>query len=877
MIKKITIATVGKNIFIIAKKRWYAPSIALLICFAQNAKAQSTIPVTVDAFHKEVIPGKEYGRSGLHDFFFGKHYRKEWTTSVNVPVLNLDSAFGGLTPTEQGGGRQTKTLRLKDKNGKQYVLRSIDKSFTAALPEEFRGSFLEGIANDQVSIAHPFAPITVPILAEAAGIFHTNPVIVFVPESGRLGAFNKDFANTLCLLEERPDDDQTDAPNFGHSRDVVGTEKMFEKLYNGHGHRVDQVAFVKARLFDIFLGDWGRHEDQWRWAKFDSANATIYKPIPRDRDQAFSKFDGLVPHIATGPEDLEHLRSFDYKIKNIKKYNFPARYLDRQLTNEVPLQTWIDLARGLQASLTDATIEAAIHQLPPELFSISGNELIAKLKARRNDLVKYAGKYYKFLNEEVELVGTKEADLFDVERLDKGETKISIYAIDKNGAIGTNPFYTRTFNRDETKEIRIFGLEGADVYNLHGNTEKAIDIRIIGSKDTDILNEQSHVVKGGHNTKFYDNELHIIKNAGEAKLFISSDTAINTYNYRGYKSNSGSKILSPSYSNMDEVFISLGYTYTKQHWRKTPFNWQQTAKLNFSLMQLSFSADYYGFFNELIGKWSLVLNGRYDQENQYNYFGTGNESKNIIKTPRYYRIQTDEGLGSVGLNRHFLKNNSITFSAFYNSVKVLKDKEKFVTDVLPATDPTLFNRKNFGGVQADYIFNKTNNRVIPTKGFNFIASAAYTKNLKDKDRSFTRLTGTATGYIPLTPKFSLALRAGGATVDGETEFYQKAWLGGGQNLKGFRRQRFYGKSAFYNSNELRWITNMNGYILKGKFGLIGFLDNGRVWEPTDISDEWHVGYGGGFMIAPFSKLSLSIFYGVSKDDALFHLRFSKEF
>ena len=32
---------------------------------------------------------------------------------------------------------------------------------------------------------------------------------------------------------------------------------------------VDAEALGKARVFDIFIGDWGRHEDNWKWAGYD--------------------------------------------------------------------------------------------------------------------------------------------------------------------------------------------------------------------------------------------------------------------------------------------------------------------------------------------------------------------------------------------------------------------------------------------------------------------------------------------------------------------------------------------------------------------------------------------------------------------------------
>src|SRR5437868_3901543 len=61
-----------------------------------------------------VIPGIEFQRSGWHNLFWGKHYRREWSTPVTVSKFYIDTALGGLIPAKEGGGRQTKTLRLKD-------------------------------------------------------------------------------------------------------------------------------------------------------------------------------------------------------------------------------------------------------------------------------------------------------------------------------------------------------------------------------------------------------------------------------------------------------------------------------------------------------------------------------------------------------------------------------------------------------------------------------------------------------------------------------------------------------------------------------------------------------------------------------------------
>src|SRR3982751_753506 len=108
-------------------------AIVLVTILPFTARSQKTIIVdSSQPGFRTVIAGPEYKRGAFHQFLWGSHYRKEWTTPVKVPVIDLATFAGGLKPTEQGGGRQTKTLRLVNKNGKQYVLRSIDKDYGKA-------------------------------------------------------------------------------------------------------------------------------------------------------------------------------------------------------------------------------------------------------------------------------------------------------------------------------------------------------------------------------------------------------------------------------------------------------------------------------------------------------------------------------------------------------------------------------------------------------------------------------------------------------------------------------------------------------------------------------------------------------------------------
>ena len=94
-----------------------------LICLIYSGSLFQIYPQTeADWFaeYRTVIPGKNYDAGVIHGFFFGSHWRDVWTTPVKVGVINLSKYGGGLTPTEKGGGLQTKALKFKGADGKEY-------------------------------------------------------------------------------------------------------------------------------------------------------------------------------------------------------------------------------------------------------------------------------------------------------------------------------------------------------------------------------------------------------------------------------------------------------------------------------------------------------------------------------------------------------------------------------------------------------------------------------------------------------------------------------------------------------------------------------------------------------------------------------------
>ena len=211
--------------------------------------------------------------------FFGNHYRDLWATPIEAPLLDLGSFAGGLKVTRRGGGQQTKSLRLEGADGKEYQFRSIDKDAVQALPPALRSTAAASIVRDQTSAGHPVGAVIAGPILEAAGVLHSTPKIVMMPKNdSRLGEFEGEFGGMLGMIEERPGDDEGAA--FEGADKVVSTEKLLKEVEDSPGDRVDARAFLTARLVDVFIGDWDRHVDQWRWARFGDDKPHLWVPIP---------------------------------------------------------------------------------------------------------------------------------------------------------------------------------------------------------------------------------------------------------------------------------------------------------------------------------------------------------------------------------------------------------------------------------------------------------------------------------------------------------------------------------------------------------------------------------------------------------------------
>jgi hypothetical protein len=436
-----------------------------------------------------VIPGPEYQAGWLHRLLFGLHYRDLWTSPLKVRVLDMKTFGGGLTPLKQGGGFQTRSLRFRGNDGKQYAFRSVNKDPKAVLPPELRDTFAAEVVQDQISSSNPAAAMVVDVLADALGVLHPKPQFVLLPDDERLGEFRMTFSGLLGIIEEYPAHGENDTPGFATSTKIVNTLKLFENLEKDNDHLVNARALLTARLLDVFVGDWDRHVDQWRWARFKEGERNVYYPIPRDRDQAFARFDGVFPNIAAaGITQFEH---FDEDIPHMPSLTFSGRFIDRRLLVSLDKQQWTDITNEAIAKLTDDVIEKAVRRLPPEYFALRGEWLQKALTSRRSILKQASEKYYELVSDNVDIHLSDKPETVEVKRLD--DERVEVVAHSAKSA--DDEVFRRVFVRSETDEIRLYMHGGDDTCVVSGDVESSITVRVIGGGGDDELIDES-IVRG---------------------------------------------------------------------------------------------------------------------------------------------------------------------------------------------------------------------------------------------------------------------------------------------------------------------------------------------------------------------------------------------
>ncbi|MEQ9568729.1 MAG: hypothetical protein RLN75_00950 [Longimicrobiales bacterium] len=809
-----------------------------------------------DSTGMRVVAGDRYEAGSVHRWFLGDHHRDVWTASVEVEFLDVGSLAGGLTPVTTGGGLQTRSLRFRGSDGREYFFRSLDKDPTPALDSVFRGTVVDDLVQDAISAAHPYGALVAARLLDGPGVLHADPQLLVMPDDPRLGAFRSEFAGMLGLFEERPDEnDDTGGQPFAGATRVIGSNRLMERLDESPDDLVDPEAYLRARLMDVYLGDWDRHRGQWRWATYSSEDPRVWLPVPRDRDQVFSRFDGFLTSVAA--LYIPHLVRFGTDYPSMERLHWSAREMDRRFLAGLSLDDWEKVGASVQASLTDGLIDDAVMRLPSGVYARHGSTLAGQLRARRERLPEAWRDLYALLARQVEVHASDSHEVVVVDRSSLADVTVRVARRDDP----ERPFFQRTFSDEETREIRVHLEGGDDMLRVVGEAPSDITLRVVGGEGSD------QYVFGGpaEDVHLYDHEGRNRVSGAEVTIDArpfqewtwSPDDRSQPLDW-GHRT---LPVASPAVSSDLGVFLAGGVRIERYGFRQAPYASAVEIQAGWAPGLGRGLLDVDSRFNRANSPLFLEVAGRMSGVDVLHFYGLGNAT-----APGHgssHRVDLRRITGSVGLG--------VEPSPWIRAAGTVQFEETLTQD-RAADHPVLRSTAARGGYTALGIGGRV--VVEPLQGsldsssdIRLTVEGMAFPAILDVDRTFGRLEGEFSLRLAPSawPMLSLVVKAGAQQVLGRFPWHHAAFLGGNETLRGWDEERFAGDAAVRVSSEFRLGTT-GRLVLPARMGVFAFVDEGRVWSDGRSPGGWHLGAGGGVYIQPMrSPYMLKGGVGVSEE------------
>lgn len=845
--------------------------------FSKIPKAKEDTPRNVEfAFKDSVIisASNRYSKTNpLKNLIMGSNYRSVWGTPIHLKVFNIRTEKGGLKVVSLGGGKQTRSLKLADKDGKVYSLRSVDKDPEKALPENLRGTMAQSIVQDLISASFPYAPPVVEDLSHAVNVPSSTSEFFFIPDDPALGIYRPLFANTVCMLEDRePTPDEASSKS---------TAKILNKMYESNKNHVNQPAVLNARILDMFIGDWDRHFDQWKWSTSDTGKGKLYVPLPKDRDQAFFKSNGLLVKLAT-KEKLPFLQGFRRNFPDINGLNYVARNFDRIFLNGLDKNQWQQIIDSFKYRMTDSVINEAVKELPPEIYLTNGKSIRDKLKSRRNLLSQKGLHYYRFLSRNVDVVGSNEQEYFKVKN-NNNDVQVIVYQR-KKGQDSSSVIFNRTFKWHDTKEIRLYGLNGDDKFEVDQDVHSKIKLRIIGGRGNDTFD-----LKGNLPNRVYDQsyEKNAIINSRRTHIEFSKDPLINEYQNSAFQYNvKHFPQINLGYNVEDKFLVGMGFSSKTYGFRKEPYSTYQKLSTLYAIEHKAFQVKYQGIFNSVVLGKDIILNGELVDPTLTNFFGFGNNNKIKGDTLReFYRVRYKFIQADLLLRQRFIDIVEVSLGpSYYHYWSLYSDNKSRILanpSIIGTDSSDIYSKKAYLGGKLKVDINFIDNEFIPTRGIIWNTEFSSLAGLNSNSKTITKLTSDMSVYATVSDlsKITAVFRFGGGHIfSNNYEYFQALTLGANNYARGYRKDRFRGSSLAYGSAEMRLkLFKSNSYVIPGDVGAIGFYELGRVWLKNEISHRWHPSYGGGLYFTPFNFAVVSVVMAFSPEDQLFNFSLGTKF
>jgi len=839
-----------------------------------------------------VVVGEDFSIAGYRKFLLGENRRKLWLTPLKLPVLNLNSFSGGLTVIKVDTISGNRTLYFSDKMGKKWKFRSLEKFLEPTLSDTYAGTYIGWVLQDNTSGLFPGAEVALTPILDALGLPNSHPAMWVLPskipddslpsDTNWGAGKNEPFQNIPELLESingfqnmpgvlekiggfqnMPGVLEEVGENNGN---YLTTKDVVFGLLNGSNAKVEATEYLKMRLLDILINNFGRDANSLCWESHlsDNYEKVKFHPVLINYENAFADFDGLVP-LTLSFLHAERV-SFNEDFPSAKTATYSGRHFDRRFLTELTKAEWDSVTNFVVSCFSSQLIEAAISALPPEYRLISADELRAKLINRVLNLAAISNDFYELTNKIAHIYCTNKSDSVSIYS-DDSTTTVSLFRCSiepfqqtNPGAISVRkeetpqenrnavevegkPYFHKVFNNRITQEIRIYLEGGDDVLITSGESGCApkinIDERSFKEKLADFHNSQgsaNYQIKNEYQS--YPDTLEYIEPSQRQE-----GTRFSIYPVADISSIFGLQL------GGGPIFYWYGF-------RKFPWESKIMFYASYATASREYDVDFAGWFNSVIDGATVWLKACKKSIDFNLYYGFGNETEfsKAVFNDNGYRLYHRLLGAEVGLNIPLFGKLTNFYSLKISDYHAELEDSSLLSGFPGGTYGLgkLSTLSLEGGLQLD----SRDNPELPYSGLFIRSSGSISPQVFNSKGMFWRANFDFRGYLPLglltgfLKNSTFAIRILGDKVGGDYPFYSASFLGSSKNLRSYRNERFSGDASLYATAELRFELGTVKTIVNSKMGVFFFTEAGRVYKNGESSDLWHAGNGVGLYAAP---------------------------
>lgn len=609
-----------------------------------------------DWVRKSIYPQADSGKSKIYNWMWGRHYRHLYTIPIRVPSATIETLGGGMDIVGQAEGFHG--LLLENKRKQLYLLKPLGGS-TSFLESkffreiynktDFKNTYLDEFLGDAYTIINPYTFLVADYLAKSAGLSFSPSRIYYIPSHIRKDtvADGSDIQDRLVNL--------INVPDINLRSNLYTTEDFLDSLQVSKNYMADQNLYIRERIFDMWIGDWNKMNENWEWQSHTVNDSVIYTPIVIDRNHAFTKVDGVLFKQMLKMLSLDFICNYDSLIlKDTKKINKLAFALDMAVAGRSDESVWIRQAQEIRKQMTDSLIDSAFTYLPEGVKHDEIELIKQKLKRRRLELEAVASQYYRLLQRTPVVAGTNQSDYFLIERQAPDRTILRIYDPETGDCR-----LEQQFSGKETKELWLYGLAGNDTFEVKGNTRKDFPIYLISGEG-----ENQYQLNHSRKIHVYDKDYK--------------------YDYQKIKYHKISFTPWGIYDSDKGISLGTFFTYTMYGFKRAPFTYQHRIGYNYLKGFM-----YAGVFPNYDGRRRLYLNASISSPRNFeNFFGFGNNTAGYKEEKKNYnRVKLRTYMFNPSFEMDLRKEEVMTFFGSLDMYKAKRTDDRYIYTVYGEDHP----------------------------------------------------------------------------------------------------------------------------------------------------------------------------------------------